>query len=308
MTAEDRLRELLRDPAWALPAWPDAQHRVRRSARRQRRRLAGAGAAAAAVVTAVALVPVVLLTSTAGRPLDAGSTVTMRLPALGARGFPVKYYPAAVRARVVSRVLAFCPAQVGLQVPSRHDGAAALTALHRFGSTVGVNLHLSDRAAWQKAVTVGWAKQVTVVAQQVVVYSGPLRSYEFPGRPLRRNQTRAAPRQLVAPRLRLAVALQRAAPPRAYRGPQRIVGQLRMSRTQINGQQQKNGPRQVSGALRGIPPPMLQRAVAAGCGAGIVRDTWVIVSSRPATPATPARVSETLFVDRRGRVLLYNSE
>ena len=54
--AEARLRELLRDPRWSLPAGPDPEQRVRRAARAQRRRLAGlAGVAAAAAVIAVAI-------------------------------------------------------------------------------------------------------------------------------------------------------------------------------------------------------------------------------------------------------------
>ena len=54
--AEARLRELLRDPRWSLPAGPDPEQRVRRAARAQRRRLAGlAGVAAAAAGIAVAI-------------------------------------------------------------------------------------------------------------------------------------------------------------------------------------------------------------------------------------------------------------
>src|SRR6516162_49952 len=54
--AEARLRELLRDPRWSLPAGPDPEQRVRRAARAQRLRLAGlAGVAAAAAVIAVAV-------------------------------------------------------------------------------------------------------------------------------------------------------------------------------------------------------------------------------------------------------------
>jgi YVTN family beta-propeller protein len=50
--AEDRLRELLHDPRWSLPAWRDPEQRIRKAARRQRLRLIGmtAGAAAAAVI------------------------------------------------------------------------------------------------------------------------------------------------------------------------------------------------------------------------------------------------------------------
>src|SRR6516164_7462977 len=53
--AEARLRELLRDPRWSLPAGPDPERRVRRAAGRQRRRLAGLAGVAAAAAIAVAI-------------------------------------------------------------------------------------------------------------------------------------------------------------------------------------------------------------------------------------------------------------
>src|SRR5215472_13677489 len=53
--AEDRLRELLRDPRWALPKWRDPQQRIRKTVRRQRMRLTGMAAGVAAAVIAVAL-------------------------------------------------------------------------------------------------------------------------------------------------------------------------------------------------------------------------------------------------------------
>jgi hypothetical protein len=53
-TYEGRLRELLRDPGWSLSPRPDAQARIRRSARRQRVAVTGlatcTGAAAAAAI------------------------------------------------------------------------------------------------------------------------------------------------------------------------------------------------------------------------------------------------------------------
>src|SRR6516225_6499827 len=56
--AEARLRELLRDPRWSLPAGPDPEQRVREAARRQRLRLTGmAGAAAAAVIAVAVTIP-----------------------------------------------------------------------------------------------------------------------------------------------------------------------------------------------------------------------------------------------------------
>src|SRR5215470_298480 len=53
--AEARLRELLRDPGWSLPAGPDPEQRVRRAARRQRLRHAGMAGVAAAAVIALAI-------------------------------------------------------------------------------------------------------------------------------------------------------------------------------------------------------------------------------------------------------------
>jgi hypothetical protein len=285
--AEDRLRELLRDPQWALPAWPDARGRVRRAVRRQRLRLAGVGAAVTAVVTAAAMVPVVLLTGTAGGPGGRGGVVAVSLPALGAPGFPVTIYPAALRARIYSQVLPLCPAPAGLRLPGGGDGAAALVALRRMGRNVAVDLHLSDRAAWPKAVTENWARRVTVAAQQPIVYSGPLQAYQ-----------RAAPPTGHPSASRLYF----------YRALRRVGGQQRVVSQRLSGQQQKSALPPAGGGGQSAVPPPLRQAVAAGCGARVVRDTWVIVSRRPASPAGPAGVSETLFVDRRGRVLLYNSE
>ena len=55
--AQNRLRELFRDPRWSLPPWPDAEARVRNAARRQRLRAARvtavAGIAAVAAITAI---------------------------------------------------------------------------------------------------------------------------------------------------------------------------------------------------------------------------------------------------------------
>lgn len=66
--AENRLRELFRDPRWSLPSWPDADARVRDAARRQRLRAASvalcAGIAAITAITAL----VVLTWPTASSP------------------------------------------------------------------------------------------------------------------------------------------------------------------------------------------------------------------------------------------------
>jgi TolB protein len=55
---EDRIRDALQDPRWALPAWPDPMPRVRRAAARQRARLAATTLVLlVAVVTPLSLLP-----------------------------------------------------------------------------------------------------------------------------------------------------------------------------------------------------------------------------------------------------------
>jgi hypothetical protein len=58
--AENRLRELFRDPRWSLPSWPDADTRVRDAARRQRLRAAAVAVGAGFAVIAVIASAVVL--------------------------------------------------------------------------------------------------------------------------------------------------------------------------------------------------------------------------------------------------------
>ena len=62
-----------------------------------------------------------------------------------------------------------------------------------------------------------------------------------------------------------------------------------------------------SGPLRSYHPAKgswsLASVVAAGCGSRIVRDTWLVISGHP---ASPARAAETFFLKRRGHLLLYN--
>jgi hypothetical protein len=62
-TAAERLRELLGDPRWSLPPWPDAEERVRKAARRQRRRVIGATTGLTATAAAAIAVPLTLLSS-----------------------------------------------------------------------------------------------------------------------------------------------------------------------------------------------------------------------------------------------------
>jgi hypothetical protein len=59
---ENGLRELLRDPRWELPPWPDADARIRHAARRQRRRAGGVAVGAGiAAITAIAVIVVLTL-------------------------------------------------------------------------------------------------------------------------------------------------------------------------------------------------------------------------------------------------------
>ncbi len=161
MISEDRVRDLLHDSRWALPAWPDAQARVRRAARRQRVTAASVGAAVAAFVTTAAVIPVVLLgrLSPGGSPGPGALPVvgSFRTPAVGAVGFAAAIYPAAV-GPAVSRV-------------ARPGPAPGLTSKQ----ILTISLRLSDRAFWPRLAKSG---AVIVQAAQVpVIYSGPLRSY-----------------------------------------------------------------------------------------------------------------------------------
>jgi hypothetical protein len=268
MMGEDQVRDLLRDPRWSLPAWPDAQGRVRRAARRQRLNAASVVAAMAAVVMTAAVVPVVMLdggssgvAADPGRGAAGGSNASFApsarqfaIPPVGAAGFAVSIYPAARKPRVLTGFLTLCPSPAGLQVPGRNAAAESLAVLRKLQQSslkaeissarvapalmVGRNrgqsltsvLRLSDRAFWPQLVS--GTGPVVQTATVPVLYSGPLRSYH-----------------------------------------------------------------QATG------PPDLARLVATGCGSRLARDTWVIVSGHPARPALAA----TFFLNRRGHVLLYNA-
>jgi hypothetical protein len=263
MMTEDRLRELLRDPGWSLPAWPDAQARVRRAARRQRMALARVTAAVTTVITTAAVVPVLLLSGpAAGFRSAADSWPTadpLALPPAGAVGFPRAIYPVPVQARAVASWLSLCPSAAGLQTPDQdvafasqgvlrrltppivsftmlqRAGAAAQLTAQSLRRTLADDLSISDRALWPRLASAG-GSGITEVIQDVrslpVIYSGPLRSYH---------------------------------------------------------------PAKGSWSLASV--------VAAGCGSRIVRDTWLVISGHP---ASPARAAETFFLKRRGHLLLYN--
>lgn len=77
---EDRLRDLLSDPRWSLQPWPDAQERVRRTARRQRIKAVSATACTGAVAAAACAVPLAVLGGARGTPVPSTHTATPSAP------------------------------------------------------------------------------------------------------------------------------------------------------------------------------------------------------------------------------------
>lgn len=75
--AENRLRELFRDPRWSLPSWPDAEARVRNAARRQRLRVTGAAAGVGIAAITAIVVPLTLPGAPSPRTFYAGTTVLL---------------------------------------------------------------------------------------------------------------------------------------------------------------------------------------------------------------------------------------
>lgn len=190
MTGEDRLRRLLRDPGWALPAWPDAQARVQRAARRQRRRLAAisAGAVAIAAATVVALAlpgasPARVATGSSRPGVQVTTPTTsprpsLSVPPVGSAGFPATIYPAATKPRVIAGVLSLCPDPAGLEAPGPATPAAATFVLRRLGPGLMNDLRLSDRSAWP-LLTSNWRpggiRLFPPSVSASIRYSGPLR-------------------------------------------------------------------------------------------------------------------------------------
>jgi hypothetical protein len=198
MMTEDRLRELMRDPGWSLPAWPDAQARVRRAARRQRMALARLGAAVTAIITMAAIVPVLVLNR--GVPETTSWPGPFALPGVGKAGFTTAIYPAPVHAQAMASWLTWCPSTEGLEAPGRNAAGQTLTVLRRWAQPALVSvvqptgvpmalaaqspeqqvvsfLRLSDRAFWPKLASRSGLTWVIRAAQVPVLYSGPLRSY-----------------------------------------------------------------------------------------------------------------------------------
>jgi len=265
MTTEDRLRELLQDPRWSLPAWPDPQARVRRAARRQRLSAASFGAAVAAFVTTAAVIPVVLLGRLAPGSAGPGSDTVpvagaFQTPAVGAVGFDAAVYPAAVRAQSPAGVTTLCPDPAGLQGFGPQVAAAPLKVLHKLAQ---VQLSVSMKGTAAPMAGTGPARAPVLTVKQGFTASLLLSDRAFwPQLPKWR-----------------AVLVQAARVPVIYSGPLR-------SYARVHG------------------PPALAQVVQVGCGSRVAMDTWVIVSGRPASPATEA---ETFFVNRRGHVLLYKT-
>ena len=264
MTTEDRVRELLQDPRWSLPVWPDVQARARRAARRQRLTAASVGAAVAAFVTTAAVIPVVLLGRLSPGGADAASggvpvAGAFQTPAVGAAGFDAAVYPAAVKVAAPKGMTTLCPDPAGLQAFGPRVAAGPLTVLRKLAqvqvlaSVKGAapvppvtgppraaiiavrqsltGLLLSDRAFWPQLPR--WSTVLIQAARVPVIYSGPLRSYQ-----------------------------------------------------------------------KAHAPPGRARVADFSCGSRVAMDTWVVVSGRPASPATEA---ETFFLNRRGHVLLYRA-
>jgi hypothetical protein len=134
-TAENRLREALRDPRWALPTWPDPQDRVRRLARRQRIIAASARAGASAVVAAAIVVPLAVLGGGQGT-----SVPTMRsVPTIR---------PAAPAARHNSPAVVVMPSTVGM------SANAAVAVLHSALTIARITITVQDVQANQPQGTV----------------------------------------------------------------------------------------------------------------------------------------------------------
>jgi hypothetical protein len=187
--AEDRLRQLLRDDRWSLPAWPDAEARVRKAARRQRMTAAAAGAIAVAAAAAAILVPLTLLaTAPSKTPAITGPGPTAphsapprrhyTMPPVGAPGFPAALYPAP-RPHPVVNSIGHCPAPEGLQPFAATSAAAARGVIPKLGHSFRDDLRLTDRTFWP-VIASGWQasnRVFTPARPRPILYSGPLESY-----------------------------------------------------------------------------------------------------------------------------------
>lgn len=187
MSDEQRLRELLHDPAWSLPRWPPAQAlaRIRRTARRQRLIMAGKSAAVAVVVGASVLVAVSAAANGAlplwTRRSDAAGphrSPPHRVPPVGSSGFPAAIYPAAISPHAGQRGAAPCPAPSGLRAPGPATPARALAVLRSADAGLARQLRVTDRALWPELASRHRTAILPILraARSSVRYSGPLRA------------------------------------------------------------------------------------------------------------------------------------
>ncbi len=191
---EYRLRELLHDPGWSLPSWPDAQARVRKAARRQRLKGTGIAVGAGAAIAAVVVLTTLLTEARPGsspavspsRHSRPGATHT--LPPVGAADFPANIYPAPQGVpRGKAHFLGACPNPAGLQPAGSGSAAAALKVIKNLGRSFGSDLSLSDRSFWP-AIESQWQPGGTRVLPSPgqggpVLFSGPLEFYYQAFRP-----------------------------------------------------------------------------------------------------------------------------
>jgi hypothetical protein len=171
---EWRLREMLRDPGWVLPAWPDPEARVARAARRQRIRTASFAAIASAAVIVMALSA--FRPGQVAAPPASATTGAYALPAVGTAGFPASIYPPADRSPAL-RPAGQCPDPAGLELTlpavMRAQTAAVVEGL---GTSFRSDLASSDRAYWPQ-LRASWRSGAHRASGPVrVLYSGALES------------------------------------------------------------------------------------------------------------------------------------
>jgi hypothetical protein len=170
---EDRLRELLHDPGWSLPAWPDAEARIRRRARRQRIRAATAGAAVAGIAAAVVTTVTGFQSPGVLAPTGPAATVA---PGPGAAGFPLSIYPAA-RQGLAGGTFTRCPDLDGLAAAGPGATARATAVVASLdAATFSTDLRLTDRAYWPQEQAGRRISSAPGRSGGRVLYSGPLAS------------------------------------------------------------------------------------------------------------------------------------
>jgi hypothetical protein len=166
--AEDRIRELMGDPGWSLPAWPDPRARIRRTARRQRLRVTSATAGATAVTAAV-----IVAALPASQPAPAATPAAYALPAVGAAGFPVALYPADSRQPAI-RPAGRCPNPAGVELPSAGIRTRTVAVITSLGTSFRSDLRSSDRAYWPQ-VQARWRSAAARASGPArVTFAGPL--------------------------------------------------------------------------------------------------------------------------------------